>query len=689
MYPMTMTDGGRRFLPMSDHVRGKRSAVTCQFKCANACLGPECNSSHNEHFRDIAEHAISRRAMLGLSVAAAVAVAVGMPRTSVPVSEARAAGAGSSFGVGRRGSLPFEAIAPVPRTVDELTVPAGYGWTPLIRWGDPLFAAAPAFAISAQTPEAQAQQFGYNCDYLDVIADANGKRGVLVANHEYVNPDIMFPPSTDIVELDRRGEVFKAAQGMSVVEVQRRKKGDDWSYVVGGRRNRRITVETLFELTGPAAGSALLTTAADPEGRWVHGTLGNCAGGTTPWGTVLSGEENFPGYFAWDATTPSARRYQATSTTTTSTGWERTDPRFNAHDPGFVNEPHRFGYIVEIDPEDPTSTPRKHTAMGRLKHEGANVIVGTDRRVVAYMGDDERNDYLYKFVTRDALTGSRKKNLDLLSAGDLYVAKFTGDSPAGEIDGAGTLPDDGAFDGTGEWIALTRNGSSAVAGMSIEEVLVHTRLAADAVGATKMDRPEDVQPSPRTGKVYVALTNNSNRGKTVPVDEANPVFANRYGHVLEITERDGQSGTRFGWSILLLCGDPSVTATTYFAGFPADRVSPISCPDNLAFDSAGDLWISTDGAPGTIGYNDGLFQVALTGSERGHVRQFLSVPREAETCGPVIHDQDGRVFVSVQHPGEEGTFAAPTSLFPDYGSAAPGAVPSAPRPSIVQVSRRS
>jgi len=327
--------------------------------------------------------------------------------------------------------------------------------------------------------------------------------------------------------------------------------------------------------------------------------------------------------------------------------------------------------------------------MGRMKHEGANVYVGKDRRVVAYMGDDQRNDYLYKFVSKNKVSLSRAKNMTLLSEGDLYVAKFSGDSPANEIVGTGQLPSDGRFDGTGQWVPLTKNGKSVVPGFTTEEVLVFTRLAADAVGATKMDRPEDVQPNPWTGKVYVALTNNSERGTKSPLDEANPVTGNRYGHVIELTETAGHAGTSFAWNILLLCGDPAQTANTYFAGFPADMVSPISCPDNLAFDAAGNLWIATDGAPSTIGYNDGLFKVPLTGDDRGHVQQFLAVPRQAETCGPVIHDWEGMVFVAVQHPGEGGTYELQTSVFPDgYKSApAPGDVPGAPRPSVVQVYR--
>lgn len=672
-------------LSVVDHARGKRSPVTCRLKCADACLGPECNSSGNPEFRSLASTALSRRAVLGMGAAGAIAIAVGDAFRAAPAHAAPSAGSAAASG------LPFDPIAPVASTVDEFTVPAGYRWQALVRWGDPIFPDAPGFDLANQTPEAQTRQFGYNVDYIDVIADEGGLTGVLVANHEYVNPAIMFPPSSDPAELRRRSEVYKAAQGMAVVEVERDAIGAPWRIVVDGRRNRRLTVDSEFELTGPAAGSALVTTVEDPSGRIVRGTLGNCAGGTTPWGTVLSGEENFNGYFSAPADTPSRARYGFRQSPT-STGWETWDPRFDGTAPGYGNEGNRFGYIVELDPQDPTSTPVKHTAMGRFKHEGANVRIAEDGQVVAYMGDDERGDYLYKFVSKHrynpnrADAAARKQNLRLLAEGDLFVARFSGNSPAAEITGTGALPSDGAFDGSGEWVALTRNGRSAVPGMSVEEVLVHTRLAADLVGATKMDRVEDVEPHPTTGKVYVACTNNTRRGLDYAPDEANPRSANRDGHVIELTELDGQGGTRFAWSILLLCGDPAGIAQTYFAGYPKELVSPISCPDNVAFDGEGNLWISTDGAPSTIRRNDGLFKVPLEGPERGRVQQFLSVPRDAETCGPIIRDDEGMVFVAVQHPGEDGTFDAPNSLFPDYGSSEPGAA-AAPRPSVVQVWR--
>lgn len=687
-----MSDFRRTFLPMLDHVRGKRSAVTCALKCDNACLGEVCNTSANSYFRDVAAGAISRRSALGLGLAGALTLAFtgGGKADAAGQRLAPAAQAGKS-------PLDFAPIRPVDFRVDELTVPSGYAWQPIIRWGDPLFEDAPGFDIDKQTPEAQARQFGYNNDYTDILRldGPNGKRALLVVNHEYTNENIMFPAAQLAADPARVRGVARAAHGLSVVELTRRNKNEAWAYVKGAPLNRRYLIDTEYELTGPAAGSALLTTSADPSGRSVRGTLGNCSGGTTPWGTILSGEENFNGYFRAAGTSAADKRY-GLADRPTSRKWELDDPRFDARTPGYENETNRFGWVVEIDPMDPTSTPKKHTALGRFKHEGANVHVAANGRVVAYSGDDERFDYLYKFVSKGTYrpggaAADRAHNKTLLAEGSLYVAKFSGDSPSGEIDGSGALPSDGAFDGRGEWLPLVVDGRSAIEGMSVEEVLVFTRLAADKAGATKMDRCEDVQPHPTTGRVYVVCTNNTDRGKAGKegATEVNPRSLNRDGHIVEITEDGGdQTATSFGWNILLVAGDPATNSSAYFAGYPKEKVSPISCPDNVAFDSAGNLWISTDGAPSTIGYNDGLFKVTLEGPERGKVEQFLAVPRDAETCGPIVHDEERHVYVSVQHPGEEGTFEAPHSLFPDYvadGTApAPGQV-RAPRPSVVQV----
>ena len=674
----------KRLLPMAGHTRGNRSAVTCELKCGNACAQPIPNRSENETFHSVAEAAISRRSALGLGGLAAAVVVGGAAVQQAP--EALADNGRFPKGGGK---LPFEAIDPVARTVDTMTVPEGYDWAPVIRWGDPLFADSAEFDVTKQTGATQAGQFGYNCDYLNVISDGrNDRAGYMVSNHEYTNENIMFSPEYIASNPKDVVDAGIAAHGLSVVDLKRAKQGAKWEYVRGGRRNRRITGFTPFAVTGPAAGHDLLKTKDDPTGTRVLGTLNNCAGGTTPWGTVLSGEENFNQYFVGRGTAEEAR--YGIGTRPTSRGWERYYDRFDATNPGFENEANRFGWIVEVDPEDPTSTPVKHTMLGRFKHEAGTAVLSADGRAVVYSGDDERHDYLYKFVSAKKVRhGDTKHNMSLLDSGTLYVAKFHGDSPASEIDGKGTLPSDGAFDGHGEWIALTTDTKSFVPGMSVAEVLVYTRLAADKMGATKMDRPEDVETNPVTGKVYMALTNNSKR---TAVDEANPVVGNRDGHVIEMCEAgDDHTATTFGWNILLLAGDPRVSSSAYFSGFPKELVSPISCPDNVAFDSEGNLWISTDGQPGTIGLADALHKVTLDGPERGRVEQFLAVPRDAETCGPVIHDRDNSVFVNVQHPGENGEWGAQTSLFPDAlnpaGPVQVGDKVAVPRPTTVQVFR--
>ncbi|SDS35966.1 PhoX family protein [Microlunatus soli] len=672
-----------KLLPMLGLTHGNRSAVTCALKCNNACAHPVPNQSTEPSFREIASAQLSRRRLLAAAGTLAAGVAAGSGALPLEPAAAKPKGGAKSTDTVGSGALEFEPIDPVPFETDAVTVPAGYTWNPILRWGDPLFHNSPDFDPSHPNAEAQELQFGYNNDYTDIIVtDRAGREGLLVCNHEYTNRDIMFEPTASDAEELEVIRTMIAAHGFSIVELERKAKRRNWKYVRGAELNRRITGNTEFVFDGPAAGVALLQTAADPEGMFPHGTLGNCSGGTTPWGTILSGEENFNGYFKADPNAVGSARY-GLSDADTSYAFEKVDPRFDATTADYANEPHRFGWVVEIDPSDPTSTPKKHTALGRFKHEAANVRVDDEGNVAVYMGDDERFDYLYKFVAkRKYVEGARKHNLKLLSEGDLYVAKFTGEQ----------RPDNANL-GTGEWIALTENGESVVPGMSTEEVLVFTRLAADKLGATPMDRPEDVEPNPITGKVYVACTNNTDRGvkagKPGP-DAANPRKANKDGHIVELTEHKNQAdATTFSWDLFLVCGDPD-DAGTYFGGYDGP-VAPISCPDNVAFDSKGNLWISTDGAPSALKLADGLFRVPLTGDERGKVAQFLAVPNQAETCGPVIHDADGSVFVAVQHPGEDGSWDDQQSYFPDYVAA--GSRPSrgewrGPRPAIVQVTKK-
>ncbi|MBL3664955.1 PhoX family protein [Streptomyces sp. M2CJ-2] len=684
----------RKLLPLigtpSGSHPGGRSAMTCRFRCGDACFHEVPNTSSNEYVGDVISDALSRRSMMRAAAAVTVVAAgagavslAGAPEAQAAPAAGKGHGHGNNKAKGARG-LRFTPVP--PNTADTVTVPAGYDQNVVIRWGEPILRGAPAFDPENQTAAAQAGQFGYNVDFLALLP-LKGERGrqVLVANHEYTDEILMFRDYDSENPTREQVEIAWAAHGLVVVVVEEDKKSGKLTPVTRHHLNRRLTATSEFRLTGPVAGSDLVKTSVDPSGTKVLGTLNNCAGGTTPWGTTLHAEENFNQYFA-NGSSATDKRY-GVGTGATDRKWERFDKRFDlAQEP---NEVHRFGYVVELDPYDPDSTPRKRTALGRFKHEAATVRLTHDGRPVIYSGDDERFDYIYKFVGSKPMRNgdsraAREHNLTLLDEGTLYVAKLTGDSPAIEIDGTGKLPKDGEFDGSGQWIPLataTADGAvSHVEGMTAEEVFVFTRLAGDKVGATKMDRPEDVEPNPVTGKVYVALTNNSRRGVDAnpKADEANPRNANKHGHVLELTERwNRPESTKFAWSLFLVAGDPQDPAT-YFAGFPKDSVSPISCPDNVAFDDHGNLWISTDGA--ALGSHDGLFGVATRGERRGELKQFLTVPRGAETCGPII--QDRRVLIAVQHPGEVDGASVdnPGSSWPD----GPGTYV---RPSVVAVWR--
>lgn len=680
---MTTTPQKRLTLPLlTDGPHGSRSSATCHYRCGNACDFPEPNTSGNEHFTSVVSTALQRRAVLrGAGVATGVLVVGSLAGSAAAAPTAAGRKGGSALVASTHSWTPV-----APNVRDAVTVPEGYRTRNVINWGDPVLADAPAFDALAQTEASAAKQFGYNSDYVGVLP-LQGSTALLCVNHEYTNEELMFP-ATGYTSAEIK-KIAIQSHGLSIVKIHRvggPGSGDWKTSDPDNKHNRRITGTTEFEVTGPAAGDPRLRTTADPSGRKVLGTFNNCAGGSTPWGTVLSGEENFNQYFdksgALDARyTASYARYGLTGSGTR--GWSEVDSRFD-----LTTEPHepfRHGWIVEIDPYDASSTPRKQTMLGRFKHEGANIIIADNGKAVAYMGDDERGDYIYKFVSADTYDGrdtqaARLRNLQLLTRGTLYVAKLTGDDATALNADGSFVPADGEFDGSGQWIALTSDTESFVPGFSVADVLINTRLAADAVKPTRMDRPEDVEPNPVNRKVYAALTNNSDRATKWPVDEANPLAksftrpalgaplvqqkGNRNGYVLEMTEAGGDhTGTAFAWTLLLVCGEPS-SPETYFAGFPKDQVSPISCPDNIAFDEVGNLWISTDGA--VLGGHDGLFRVPVEGPNRGNVQQFLTVPKGAETCGPLINNADQSVWIAVQHPGEKSgsTFATPFSTWP-------------------------
>lgn len=560
-------------------------------------------------------------------------------------------------------------------------VAAGYDADILIRWGDPVLPGAAKFEPGNQTPGGQARQFGYNNDYVGFVPLPHGSRsstrGLLCVNHEFTSSRVMFPRGFH--DNTRRFEVEMAAHGGSIVEVARATDGR-WSVVPDSSYARRITATTPMRLSGPAAGHARLKTAADPSGTRVLGTVNNCAGGITPWGTYLMAEENFNNYFIGSLRGhPERRNYGRYGLPLGRYGWGTIDRRWDiGKEP---NEPNRFGWIVEVDALDPGSLPVKRTALGRFKHEGAEAIVNRDGRVVIYSGDDQRFDYLYRFISRDRVDPeNRKANSALLDNGTLSVARFDADGSLVWHDlvwGKGPLTPD--------------NGFSSQA-----DVLIETRRAADFLKATPLDRPEDVQPNPVTGKVYVNLTNNSIR-KAHNTDRVNRREKNIWGQIVELSPPDGDHTARtFKWDILVQCGDPKRPETRAIWNPDTSANGWFSCPDNAAIDAEGRLWIATDQGRSwsyTSGSADGLWALATSGPERGTGRMFYRVPVGAEMCGPCFTPDGETLFLAVQHPGTDGTrqyekfgrsstFEDPATRWPDFEDGIP------PRPSIVVVTKK-
>ena len=547
-------------------------------------------------------------------------------------------------------------------------VPDGYEAQILIRWGDPVTPGAPAFEPASQTAAAQEKQFGYNNDYIGLhplpLGGRGGDRFLMVVNHEYVNPRLMFAGHT--VSTKAQSEVEMAAVGGSVIEIVR--EGTAWKVVDGSKYARRISVNTPMAFSGAAAGHDLLKTSTDPDGRKVFGTLNNCAGGSTPWGTWLTCEENFNAFFGGDASKlpdPAAQKRYGVGRAAGYDWWRHIDRFDLGKEP---NEPNRFGWVVEIDPYDPGSTPVKRTALGRFKHEGCTHALAKDGRVVFYSGDDERFDYVYKFVTSKPWEpADRAANRNLLDDGTLYAARFNDD-------------------GKTEWLPLVQGQGPLTAdnGFATQaDVLIKTRLAADLLKATPMDRPEDIETNPANGRVYVVLTNNGSR-KAGQVDKANPRATNAHGHIIEITPKDGDhASTESTWSIYLLAGKPGQdSGARYHRATSANGW--LSCPDNIAFDGKGRIWIATDGAPKAAGVADGVYAADTAGFGRGLTRLFYQAPTGAEVCGPIFTPADTTFFLAVQHPGEDAgsTFEKPSTRWPDFKDGMP------PRPAVVAITKK-
>ena len=619
----------------------------------------------NQHFNDLVERARSRRRFIksGLGLGAVGFLGAGVSACgdsdSQPVAAANQPSLSDQPGrpleEGKTESLlGFAAVA--ANSLDRITVPEGYRSAVLCRWGDPLFPNSPQWQGDAsEDAEAQRLQFGDNHDGMHFFAlyRDDPTEGLLVMNHEYFNAEYFFTPDILSGEVPwSRDNVLKGqhAHGVSVAHV--RLQDGDWKVVIGSRFNRRIHANTRMLVTGPAKGHALMKTKADPAGVMSRGTVNNCGNGYTLWNTFLTCEENFNGYFGTtsgsDTRNASMKRY-GISAQQSSYRWEEHDERFD-----YVKEPNeanRMGWIVEIDPFDPSAPPRKRTALGRFKHENAAQTLAKDNRVVVYMGDDQANDYIYKFVSDGRYSPEVPGlNRHLLESGMLYVAKFGAGAAAGDMMGSG------------EWIALQLDTPSAAGGRlgdlfpDMGALLIDTRLAADAVGATRMDRPEWVTVHPATGEGYCTLTNNSSRKET---DDANPRAANVYGQIVRWREAAGDAGaTRFEWDLFVLAGNPRVHPQGDLQAGSANvnAGNTFNSPDGLAFDADGRLWIQTDGNFSNAGPYEGQGnnQMLVADPATGEIRRFLVGPSGCEITGITFTPDQKYVFVNVQHPGEYG-----------------------------------
>ena len=600
-------------------------------------------------FEKLVDKMISRRGFLSKGAAFAATAFVMSAGGIDPLS----AFAGSNrFG--------FEAVP--ANTLDTITAPKGYNWHVAARWGDPMWTRAPEFDHATRgTGASQELAFGDNNDGMSLFQA--GDKNVLAVNNEYVNVDIIHggkgggrPKTADDVRKS------KAAHGVSVMEIELR--GGKWSIVKDSPYNRKVTPDTPMDITGPARGHALMKTAADPQGVRSLGTWNNCGNGATPWGTYLTCEENFHGYFSSsDPEVEIGLAFKRYGVGAKGRGyrWEMTDERFDiAKHP---NEPNRAGYIVEIDPLDPKSTPQKRTALGRFKHENAEVVLAAGGRVVVYMGDDERGEFIYRFVS-DGRYAESGDNSNLLESGKLYAAKF-------------------AEGGRGEWVELTPKTTGMA---SQAEICIHTRIAASAVAATTMDRAEWVAANPKKAEVYCCLTNNKNRGKkpnkggdATPVGGPNPRANNRYGQIVRWAPDGGDHlSTAFSWDLYVVAGNPAVRKG---ANAGSKNVTPdnmFNSPDGLAFDRNGMLWIQTDGKyTNTKGFaGQGNNQMLVGDPVTGEIRRFMVGPRQCEVTG-IEWSADGKtMFVGIQHPGENKG----DSHFPDGGD-------TTPRSSVVAITR--
>jgi secreted PhoX family phosphatase len=537
------------------------------------------------------------------------------------------------------GSSPRLTFTPIqPSTGDELRMPPGYVAAVVLPWGEPVGvpARSPGFRFDASNTAAdQALQAGMHHDGMHYFPLPYGSdsstRGLLALNHEYLDEGLLFADGQRTWSAEKVAKAQHAV-GVSVVEVELR--GSAWRLVRPSPLARRITARTPCRIAGPAAGHALMRTAADPEGRRVLGTFNGCAHGWTPWGTFLTCEENWHLQFVnGGVIPPEQRRYRITATGR-GYRWAEHDDRFDAA--RHPNEPNRFGWVVEVDPYDPGSEPVKRTALGRMAHEGAACAAGPDRRLAFYLGDDAAFEHVYKFVpARPFDPADRQANRDLLDDGILYVARFNAD-------------------GSGDWLPLVhgRGPLTAAGGFRDQgEVLVKTRQAADLLEATAMDGPEWIVAHPVTREVFCACTGNAARGRdgNAGPNPANRRAPNPFGHILRWREDGGDpAATRFRWEAFVLAGPPDQGGT--IAG------DLFANPDALWIDSRGTLWVGTDMWPGNLGQGAfaalGNNQLLAVDPAAGVFKRFLTGPRGCEITGFHTTPDNRTAFVNIPHPGE-------------------------------------
>ncbi len=526
-------------------------------------------------------------------------------------------------------------FTPIPTATDyTVHVPEGYAWQVLASWGDRLFSDAPEFDPALGTSVAgQARAFGENTDGMELF-DIDGHQ-VIAVNHEYANPEINLPqnPEGAPASVDDVRKL-QDAQGISVFEVAETEAG--WQIVLDSRFNRRVTHNTPMRISGPAAGHELLKTDADPSGTQALGTFNNCGAGRTPWGSYLTCEENFNGYFgSTDAAMAMPEGYERYGIEAESGyDYEKFDARFDVSKT--PNEPHRAGYVVEIDPSDPASMPVKRTALGRFKHENAAVTLAADNRVVVYLGDDERGEFLYRYVSDQPYVEGGDTS-GLLDDGQLYVARFD-------------------EDGSGAWLALTPEST----GMDRALIHIHTRQAGSAVGATTMDRPEWVAVHPLRAEAYCALTNNKNRaikpnagGDDTPAAGPNPRPENLYGQIVRWRPEAGDHAADvFAWDLYVMAGNPQVHEDRYAGSENITAGNMFNSPDGMTFDSRGLLWIQTDGDDSDEGDFAGMGnnQMLVGDPDTGEIARFMTGPKGAEITGACFSTDRRTMFVGIQHP---------------------------------------